>query len=294
MEIRESSETFKYADDTFRGTDAPGRASGRWEMSALAVELGGNDDAGTSGGWKSRFTLKEEESLVLTFRVRVRHDGPAERDDLSLVMISVDGHLRGVGTRNYAVRVTGGDESGWQTVVVDIGPVSAGRHTLTVGGFSSGSDETKDRTKILFDDVTLSDKPPIGRFEARVLKLVNDIREDRGLDPLANDHRLNLAAEDWSRTMAKRDIFEHSKGPSQVERQGYEWIAWSENIAIGYDSPKAVVKNWMQSADHRANILDPDYEELGIGYYYLRDDGGRVPAYHYWTQEFGTERDILI
>lgn len=285
---------FDYADDLFRDTSAPREASGQRQDGALAVTLGGSDAGGASGGWKTPFTLSDDEHLTLSFRVRVAHGGEPEHDDLTLVLVKVDGQLQGVAAGDYALRVREGDEAGWQTVTVDLGALGAGRHTLTIGGFSSGSATTGDRTRIQFDDVTLSDRPPIGRFEARVLKLVNEIREDRGLDPLINDHRLNLAAEDWSRTMARKDIFEHSDVAGQLAEQGYSWTNCGENIAAGYETPEAVVAAWMDSPGHRSNILSHDFEEIGIGYYYLDDDGGDAPFHHYWTQEFGTESDSLI
>jgi uncharacterized protein YkwD len=54
------------------------------------------------------------------------------------------------------------------------------------------------------------------------------------------------------------------------------------------------VDGWMKSPGHRGNILSPNYEEIGIGYYYKPNDGGDAPFGHYWTQAFGTERDSLI
>ncbi|HVH03077.1 MAG TPA: CAP domain-containing protein [Amaricoccus sp.] len=288
------SESFKYADDGFRGTSSPREASGHREDGALAVIVGGPDADGTSGGWQTPFSLRGDEHLTLSFRVRVTHGGEAERDDLTLVLVKVDGQLQGVAASDYALRVRDGAEAGWQTVTVDLGALGAGRHTLTIGGFSTGSATAADRTRIQFDDVTLSDRPPIGSFEARVLRLVNDIREDRGLDPLINDHRLNLAAEDWSRTMARKDIFEHSDVAGQLAKQGYQWSAYGENIAAGYETPEAVVAAWMDSPGHRGNILSPAFEEIGIGYCYLGDDGGDAPFHHYWTQEFGTARDSLV
>src|SRR6185295_2218657 len=62
---------------------------------------------------------------------------------------------------------------------------------------------------------------------------------------------------------------------------GYEWRALGENIAYGYSDAASVVNAWMNSAGHRANILNPMYTEMGAGV--VRTDTG-LP---YYTQSFG-------
>src|SRR4028118_1647524 len=47
----------------------------------------------------------------------------------------------------------------------------------------------------------------------------------------------------------------------------------------------------MNSSGHRANILNPNLKEIGIGYYFLADDTGSVNFNHYWTQVFATSLD---
>jgi uncharacterized protein YkwD len=54
-----------------------------------------------------------------------------------------------------------------------------------------------------------------------------------------------------------------------------------------------VMVGWMNSSGHRANILNCNYTEIGIGYYYQADDtypGGSWGYRHYWTQDFGKPR----
>jgi len=133
-------------------------------------------------------------------------------------------------------------------------------------------------------------QPPSGldAFEAEVLSLVNEFRAANGLPPLESDARLNEAAEDWSMTMATGDFFAHST-PAQVEEQNYDWRAWGENIAAGQQTPDSVVDAWIDSPGHRANMLSENFQDIGIGYYYLENDTGSVNYHHYWTQTFGTE-----
>ena len=52
-----------------------------------------------------------------------------------------------------------------------------------------------------------------------------------------------------------------------------------ENIAMGYDTPEAVMEGWMNSTGHRENILKSEFTTIGVGCY---EYNGRF----YWTQIF--------
>ena len=58
---------------------------------------------------------------------------------------------------------------------------------------------------------------------------------------------------------------------------GISYQSAGENIAKGYRTAEAVVTAWMNSEGHRANILNANYTEIGVGY---EADG------NYWTQWF--------
>jgi uncharacterized protein YkwD len=115
-------------------------------------------------------------------------------------------------------------------------------------------------------------------IRAAVLCLVNRERAAHHERPLRTSRRLARAAQRHSTSMAVYDYFEHT-GPSGItplarlravgyisrSRAGYEV---GENIAWGTLSlatPRAIVKEWMGSAPHRANILDPRFRETGVG-----------------------------
>lgn len=53
-----------------------------------------------------------------------------------------------------------------------------------------------------------------------------------------------------------------------------------ENVAMGYTSPEAVMKGWMNSSGHRANIMNRGYVKIGVGV--AKGSDGRL----YWTQNF--------
>ncbi|MEO0394488.1 MAG: CAP domain-containing protein [Cyanobacteria bacterium P01_A01_bin.137] len=129
-------------------------------------------------------------------------------------------------------------------------------------------------------------------FENEVLRLTNEFRKQNGLKALVLDTNLDETADKHSQDMAKKDYFSHtgkdgSKPWDRARREGYESGTVGENIAAGYSSAKAVVDGWIASPGHRANMLNANYNEIGIGHYYEANDTGNVNYRHYWTQVFG-------
>lgn len=127
-----------------------------------------------------------------------------------------------------------------------------------------------------------------GDAESAVLALVNKERAAAGCGPLATNAKLSAAARTYSDTMARSGVMSHT-GPdgstmtSRVEAAGYQWSRLGENIARGQSDADAVMNAWMNSSGHRANILNCDFREIGIGVH--KGDGGP-----WWTQDFGTGR----
>ena len=106
------------------------------------------------------------------------------------------------------------------------------------------------------------------------LCLLNGERRSSGLGGLRSNRRLTAAARRHSRTMARRDFFDHTSPTgstmvARVTRVGYDrWASLGENIAWGTEhlaTPKAIVRGWMNSPGHRANILRGTFREIGIG-----------------------------
>lgn len=117
---------------------------------------------------------------------------------------------------------------------------------------------------------------------AQVLALVNQARASAGCRPLAADARLAAVAAAHSADMRDRGFFDHVNlaGLSPFDRAEAAGVsARAENIARGQRDPAAVMTAWMNSAGHRANILDCGLTRLGVGI----ADGGGGP---WWTQLF--------
>jgi uncharacterized protein YkwD len=111
------------------------------------------------------------------------------------------------------------------------------------------------------------------QVKAATLCLLNAQRGRAGLGVLTENAMLQRAAEKHSLDMSTRKFFEH-RNPDGVEpaarivRTGYPPLLVGENLGWGEEdmsTPAAVVKLWMESPGHRANILTPGYREIGIG-----------------------------
>jgi hypothetical protein len=130
-------------------------------------------------------------------------------------------------------------------------------------------------------------------FESDVVDLVNVEREARGLHPLAHDYSLAAAARDHSEDMGVQNYFSHTSldGRTPGDRimaAGYSYSSYGENIAAGQSTPESVINSWMSSDGHRANILNPNFCDIGVGYAYVADS----TYHHYWTQDFGRQSGI--
>jgi uncharacterized protein YkwD len=124
-----------------------------------------------------------------------------------------------------------------------------------------------------------------------VLRLVNVERGKHGCDALRSNGTLTSVARAHSREMAQKRYFDHTspdgRDPFQRMRDaGYRYSWAAENIAAGQGTPSSVMSSWMHSSGHRANILNCQLTELGVGMWKDADS----PYQIYWTQDFGTPR----
>jgi uncharacterized YkwD family protein/spore coat assembly protein SafA len=119
-------------------------------------------------------------------------------------------------------------------------------------------------------------------YETEVIRLVNDVRKANGLKPLLQDWQLSRVARYKSQDMRDLGYFSHTSPTygspfNMMKSFGISYKTAGENIAKGYATPKAVVDAWMNSPGHRANILNPSYTHIGVGF---------VASGNYWTQMF--------
>jgi len=125
-------------------------------------------------------------------------------------------------------------------------------------------------------------------LEDQVVGLINQERINNGLPALTVRSQLTAAARGHSQDMACNGFFSHtgsdgSTARDRIARQGYSATWVGENIYGGtMSSPSVVVTWWMNSAPHRANILNTNYTSIGIGYVYV----STAPYQKYWTANF--------
>ena len=105
--------------------------------------------------------------------------------------------------------------------------------------------------------------------EAELLTLLNQARSELGLQPLAVDPRLTQAARKHSELMAQQHALSHqfSGEPALQQRfadEGLPSDRQAENVDLDQDAASAH-QALMHSPPHRQNILDPDYNAIGIG-----------------------------
>lgn len=132
--------------------------------------------------------------------------------------------------------------------------------------------------------------PPAADVSAQaleVVELVNAERAKAGCAPLTINDKLMTAAQRHSQDQADHQRMSHdgsdgSDVGERLDRVGYAWRAYGENVAWNQRTPAAVMDAWMNSPGHRANILNCSFTEIGVG---VATSNGP-----YWTQDFGTPR----
>jgi len=142
-------------------------------------------------------------------------------------------------------------------------------------------------------------KSSSARIRSRVVALVNEARghsrrcgSERfaAAPPLRISSTLTDAAEAHAGDMKRRQFFEHrgsdgSQPKDRVQRAGYRHRLTGENIALGPQSAEEVVAGWLDSPGHCANIMEPRFQDIGVGLAV-----GRKRGQTYWVQEFGAPR----
>ncbi|WP_431975742.1 CAP domain-containing protein [Micromonospora haikouensis] len=129
--------------------------------------------------------------------------------------------------------------------------------------------------------------PGVSAQAQEVVNLVNAERAKAGCGALKIDDKLMAAAQAHSQDQADHRKMTHdgsdgSDVGERLDRAGYAWRAYGENVAWNQQTPAAVMDAWMNSPGHRANILNCSFTEIGVG---VANSNGP-----YWTQDFGTPR----
>ena len=130
----------------------------------------------------------------------------------------------------------------------------------------------KGRVEVSRRSVPAPTSAPAAARQRGAHELVDEMNRERaahGLGPLRLNDDLTLAAQDRIADMFDQRYFAHvapdgTQPFTWVSRRGYRYRAVGENLAVGYPTAARVVRGWMESPGHRANILQRNFEEIGI------------------------------
>jgi cysteine-rich repeat protein len=114
-----------------------------------------------SGGWQRSFSLPAAADVSLVFRYLLEQSPTYESDEISQLLVSIDGGLVGTMGNDYVVQLTGDGQggvgqprsTGWQTQSLDLGSLGAGAHSLVIGGYNSKKTLSDEVTGLWIDDV---------------------------------------------------------------------------------------------------------------------------------------------
>jgi uncharacterized protein YkwD len=115
-----------------------------------------------------------------------------------------------------------------------------------------------------------------GRYKDRHAMFVatNDSRQTHDRKRVAIDREISRIAKHHSAWMARTGKLVHTKDPGGAYLKGVNWRCWGENIAVSGQTVPEIEKAFMQSPDHRANILNTCFRHVAIGT--VRDDAGAL------------------
>ena len=222
-----------------------------------------------------------------------------------LIMTGGNGTLSG-GTGADIFELTYSADQKISVVIEDIDPTAdkivvhfAGTDTPQLSSIASGNDVVWTTGNNYFNLTLKSSSDASDYFDGtasdnvwEVLRLTNNERENQGLTGLT----LSQALTDGAAIRATEIVntYSHTRPDGNSCFTAVTKTYWSmgENIYSSPTSPEAAVEGWMNSAGHRANILNENFTKLGVGYTYDANSQWK----HHWVQMFGaglTEPDTL-
>jgi uncharacterized protein YkwD len=173
---------------------------------------------------------------------------------------------------------------------------------VSSGVFAQVSIEGRgERTEVASGGPSRSQSLDLQATAASIVDKTNRLRTEHGRDPLESAADLEEAAEYFADYMARTDEYGHmadGRQPSErAQQHGYEYCIVAENIAThnrsDAQSEQAAAEQWVQgwidSPEHRDNMLDPAVTEIGVAAAYSEQSG-----FYYAVQMFGRPRSEAI
>ncbi len=165
-----NEEGFVFVDDAFRNTAEPAYSegthlsSGGFNEGALEVVVGNIDNAdifGMSGGWRQTIVLDTAQEITMNFLYNLIQAADYESDEFGQALLAVDGSLVTLGSNDFLAQITGDGNggavqtTGWVPIVVNVGVLSEGSHTITIGVFNNKKTFNNESTRLLIDELTV-------------------------------------------------------------------------------------------------------------------------------------------
>lgn len=103
----------------------------------------------------------------------------------------------------------------------------------------------------------------------QLLLLTNKERQNIGVGALIMNDKLSQAASEKANDMFEYNYWAHNSPTGKtpwvfIKSAGYNYVYAGENLARGFTTPDNVIKAWMESPDHRANMLSSNYQDVGF------------------------------
>lgn len=184
-------EGMAYFDGLFLGTQTDSFSAPLIGNGVISVRLGdapGTDIGPMSGGWATSVRFTEQVNVSVTFDYQISHTTTLGLNEIGDVLFALDGILFGQSGQSYVDRLVptgiGAQSSGWQTVTLDLGTLSAGMHDVAFGGYLSSRAVSTGIFTMDFDnfqlDVTptgtsVTDAEPVPGTETVLLGFADDL-----------------------------------------------------------------------------------------------------------------------
>lgn len=131
---------------------------------------------------------------------------------------------------------------------------------------------------------------------SEIRSLTNNLRESLGLSSLAGNSALARSAQMKAEDMASKSYFAHENPQGQrlgywLAVVGYDYQYAGENLAVGFETSTGTMNGWKNSPSHYANMVKPEYTEIGVGVANGVYNGEQVT---FVVQHFGVQKAIVV
>ena len=207
--------------------------------------------------------------------------------------------IQGVGSGTGAQSGTAGGTGGGQSGFIGLDPSIQIPAAESYADLSDPADSTATKwLKNVYETLPTTgvyQNASLASWADQIIALTNIERAKLGLAPVARLSNLDMVAQAHARDMALRDYFAHGtpEGMDAWDRlsavNAPATINGGENAAKGQENIAELIEGWMNSPGHRANIVNPNVEYLGVGVYFDPTDSTMPTHFIQVFAQFGED-----